>query len=234
MDIYAESQNASAWLCKSMQNIRWAEQLDEYFDEPKYLYLYRDPRDVSLSFSKAVIGEKHPYFIARQWTELQQLCLRHRQRAGEGRFFSLCYEDLIDEPRRNIERLCEFLDIEFTENMLAFHTSGEANRTAMSSDLWANLSRPIMNTNRKKYIDNMCDDDIYIVESVAGQVMDVLGYERSQVIPGEEIQFSASMVNFFRQINEIRKSERKKTASPEDIVRRRRQEQVLDRIQQRR
>jgi len=77
MDIYAESQNASAWLCKSMQNIRWAEQLDEYFDEPKYLYLYRDPRDVSLSFSKAVIGEKHPFFIARQWTELQQLCLRH-------------------------------------------------------------------------------------------------------------------------------------------------------------
>ena len=72
MDCYAERHDAEAWMCKSMQNIRWANDLNGYFDNSKFIYLYRDPRDVALSFSKAVIGEKHPYFIAEQWAEFQE------------------------------------------------------------------------------------------------------------------------------------------------------------------
>ena len=113
--------------------IRWADQLDGYFDNPKYIYLYRDPRDVTLSFTKAVIGEKHPYFIAQQWAELQRLCLRERERIGPERFFSLPYEELTSRPRELVQNLCRFLDIEFSERMLCFHQSREASRTAVRS-----------------------------------------------------------------------------------------------------
>jgi hypothetical protein len=72
MDIYAESNHARAWMCKSMQNIRWADHLNKYFGNNKYIYLHRDARDVALSFTKAVIGDKHPYFIASNGRQIQR------------------------------------------------------------------------------------------------------------------------------------------------------------------
>ena len=230
MDIYAESQQARGWICKSMQNIRWAKDLDGYFPNPKYVYLYRDPRDVTLSFQKAVIGEKHPYFIAQQWAELQRLCLAERDRVGAEHFFSVCYEDLTNNPAGVVQDLCKFLDIEFHQEMLSFHQSGEATRAAGSSDLWKNVVRPIMSQNSKKFLKEMSYEEIGIVESIAGDVMDTLGYERVYVQAGEEQQFSKAEIAQFHKQNEKLKKAKAKMADPEDIKRRKIQAKVIDEI----
>ena len=52
-DLYAESQGAKTWCCKSMANINYINDIEKHFDHPKYVYLYRDGRDVALSFSSA-------------------------------------------------------------------------------------------------------------------------------------------------------------------------------------
>lgn len=230
MDIYAESLNAKAWICKSMQNIRWASDLEGYFDKPKYVYLYRDPRDVTLSFLKAVVGDKHAYFIVQQWAELQRLCLSAGQRLGPSQVFSLCYEDLTSKPKEVVQRLCKFLDIEFNEKMLAFHESGEAKRTAASSQLWENVTQPIMSSNSKKFMKEMSEEDIRIVESVAGDVMDALGYERVFVKPGQELKFSREDIARFQEENDKRKKLLASKTDPEDRQRRQRQEKVLEEI----
>lgn len=230
MEIYAQTHNARGSVCKSMQNIRWAEQLDAYFVEPKYVYLYRDPRDVTLSFTKAVIGEKHPYFIAEQWTELQRLCLAERDRVGEERFFSVCYEELTSRPREVVEDLCDFLEIAFHESMLCFHQSREASRTAVASQLWQNLDQPIMGSNSRKFLKEMSENDIRIIESVAGDVMDRLGYARHYVRRGAEHEYTAEMIQRFAAFNERRKRETAAGTEPEDLERRRLQAQVLEGI----
>lgn len=230
MDIYAETHQSKAWLCKSMQNIRWAKELDAYFGLPKYIYLYRDGRDVALSFSKAVIGEKHVYASARQWAELQRLCLAERKRIGPDRFFSVRYEHLIREPETVLQALCDFLDITFTEEMLSYYYSSEAKQTANSSALWENVSRPIMQANSRKFMQEMSEYEIRIVESVAGDVLDRLGYERVYIMPGEEIQFSQGEIAYFEMKNEHLKQEKAATVAPQDQQRRRRQLAVLDKI----
>jgi hypothetical protein len=230
MEICAEAHGARGSVCKSMQNIRWAQELDDYFPEPKYIYLYRDPRDVALSFTKAVIGEKHPYFIAQQWAELQRLCLKERERIGSDRFFSLRYEALIDRPRDLVDALCEFLNIEFHEEMLCFHQSREASRTAVASQLWQNLDRPIMGSNSRKFLTEMSEEDIRVVESLAGDVMDQLGYERIYVNSGMENRYSAEMIDRFKAVNENRKREIAARTDAEDLERRRLQTQVLEEI----
>jgi hypothetical protein len=216
-----------------MQNIRWATQLDDYFDEAKYIYLYRDPRDVALSFSKAVIGDKHPYFVAQKWTRLQEMCLLHRKRVLDSRFFSVCYEDLTANTENVVKDLCRFLDIEFNEQMLSFHRSDEASRTAQSSDLWGNLTQPVMNNNTKKFLDAMSIEDIRTVEAVAGHVMDELGYERCYVKPHQHIEFSTTQIDHFRKLNQVSINEREKTADAEDVQRRQKQSRLLSNIKQR-
>ena len=180
-----------------------------------------------------MIGDKHPYFVAKQWTQLQELCLAQRERAGDERFFGLCYEDLTSDPKHVVQQLCEFLEISFNEDMLAFHRSDEANRTAVSSDLWSNLTQPIINGNSKKFLATMSEEDICTVESVAGHIMDELGYERHLIESGEEVNFAHDQINRYKQLNEARKQERAKNAEPEDLRRRQKQSQVLNDIEQR-
>lgn len=220
MTVYAQKQNSNAWLCKSMQNIRWARELNSYLDKPKFIYLYRDPRDVALSFSKAVIGDKHPYFVAQKWLELQELCLEAERYLKKDQFKRVCYEELTNEPERVIKDLCKFLGIQFVPAMLDFHRSNEANRTATQSTLWSNLTKPIIANNSKKFMQDMSEEHIYIIESLTGHILDKLGYQRHLVKPGQETKFTKEHIKVFHTENERLKGLMSQQTDPEDLKRR--------------
>ncbi|MBK9730817.1 MAG: sulfotransferase [Chitinophagaceae bacterium] len=227
MDIYGESNGAQAWLCKSMQNIRWADHLNQYFGNNKYIFLHRDGRDVALSFSKAVIGDKHVYCIAKQWSELQRLCLDARANLSTDRYFTVSYTELTEETESTLRNMCAFLGIEFMPEMMEFYDSQEAKNTAVASSLWENVTKPIMHHNFNKFLKEMSEADLRIFESVAGNELDELGYERAFVKKGEEMQFTAEQIAAFNAENDRRKKEQTAKTDPEDMENRRRQEQVL-------
>jgi Sulfotransferase family len=230
MDIYAKAHNATAWICKSMQNIQWANEINLYFDSPKYIYLYRDPRDVSLSFTKAVIGEKHPYFIAKQWNDLQKLCIEQMNWHGTETIFPISYESLLDNPEKIVKKLCQFLEIKFSKKMLDFHTSKEAERSAKSSTLWENLSQPIKANNSKKFMTELTTEEIKIIESVTGDVMDTLGYERAIIKKGEELRFSKEQIDIYTLENSQLKKEKSSKIDPNDLKRRKLQTGFIDKL----
>lgn len=230
MDAYAVAHGATAWLCKSMQNVHWADELNLYFNNPKYIYLYRDPRDVTLSFTKAVIGDKNPYFIAKQWTELQELCLSQINWHGTEHIFPVSYEELLKTPEKIVKNLCDFLDINFSKKMLDFHTSKEAERSAKSSSLWENLSQPIKSNNSKKFLSELSTADIKIIESIAGDVMDTLGYERALVKKGEELTFSDDDIERFAYENAAAKDAKSSQIDPADMKRRQIQTSFIKQI----
>jgi len=230
MEIYAQRHNASAWICKSMQNIRWAKELDDYLDNAKFVYLYRDPRDVALSFSKAVIGDKHPYNIATKWIQLQQLCLDAEKWLRPDQFKRICYEELTSEPEHVISDLCEFLGIPFIPNMLDFHRSGEAARTAKKSSLWSNLTQPVMAGNTNKFKKNMSEQHVRIIESLAGNIMDQLGYERYLVEVGMEEKFTRDQIAQFNAENDKGMNVMSKKTDPDDLKRRQRQLNIIQEI----
>jgi len=230
MDMYAEAHDANAWMCKSMQNIFWADDINVYFNNPKYIYLYRDPRDVTLSFTKAVIGDKHPYFIAKQWNELQKACIAQMNWHGSETIFPLSYENLLENPEKIVKELCQFLEIEFSKEMLNFHTSREAERSAKSSSLWENLSQPIKSNNSKKFMTELTTEEIKVIESITGDVMDELGYERAVIQKGEEINFTEEDIERFAQENAEAKAKNSLKIDPNDLKRRKLQTGFLDKI----
>ncbi len=233
MSEYARVHKASSWVCKSMQNIRWADEIDDHFSSPRFIYLYRDPRDVTLSFLRAPVGEKHPYFIAQKWKELQEICLHYRNKLPKTRFFSIKYEDLTSDPDSIVKSLCAFLNIEFNDSMLNFHKSTEATRSAKSSQLWENLTKPIMKSNSQKFLTGLSEKDIGIVESVAGEVMDKLGYERHSVMPDNEMHFTDQQIKEYDKKNSRAKQEFQSKLDKEDLRRRQIQEQVLEDVKSR-
>jgi hypothetical protein len=145
-NVCAEVKGAKTWCCKSLANINYVSQIEAYFGEPRYIYLYRDGRDVALSFQKAIVGEKHIYSIAKEWRATQELALMIEREIDPSRFLRVSYENLTGNPLRTAESICNFLGVPCQKSMLEFHRSDEAKRAASSSDLWVNVTHPVMGT----------------------------------------------------------------------------------------
>ena len=229
-DVMAEAWGAKTWCCKSLANIYYLPEIKDYFTDAKYIYLYRDGRDVAVSFSKAVVGEKHFYHIAKEWNEAQQLALNFRKKVPAKRFFNLSYEDLTAETEKTVRALCGFLGVAYKPSMLEFYKSGEAKRAASASNLWENVTNPVMKQNSRKFLKEAREEDIRIFESVAGSSMDSLGYERLFAKKGEEMNFGPDDIHRFDMENKRLKDEIRKHVDPADLERRSRQESVIKEI----
>lgn len=173
----AISKNAKYWCCKSMANVHYAAEMEAFGLKPKYVFLYRDGRDVACSFKKAIVGEKHIYHLARQWEKDQAACIRLKDLLPADRFYSLNYETLITDPENEIRRLCHYLDIDYSPNMLQFHGSKTSKLTAAAGEMWSNLEKPIISNNTRKFLNEFKGDDLEIFELVAGEVLEALNYE---------------------------------------------------------
>src|SRR5882672_9638115 len=211
-------------------NTYYLPEIKDYFTGEKYIYLYRDGRDVAVSFSKAVVGEKHFYHIAKEWNEAQQLALNFRKKVPAKRFFNLSYEDLTTETEKTVRALCGFLGVGYKPSMLEFYKSGEAKRAASASNLWENVTNPVMKQNSRKFLKEAREEDIRVFESVAGGSMDSLGYERLFAKKGEELEFAADDIRRFDMENKRLKDEVRKRVDPADLERRSRQESVIKEI----
>lgn len=232
-DVMAQAWEARSWCCKSLANIQYLPQIEEHFRSPRYIYLYRDGRDVACSFRKAVVGEKHFYHIAREWAAAQRLALEMRERIGPSRFISISYESLTSEPELTMRLLCKFLGVRFSPSMLEFYKSDEAKRAAESSDLWGNVAKPIMADNTRKFLRDASQDDIRIFETVAGDVLSALNYERMYVPQGTKTVFSREEIRRFDAENIRLKEEVLQRTSAEDLKRRDRQSGLILEIRDR-
>jgi hypothetical protein len=232
-DLCANQWNARTWCCKSLANIKYVDELELYFNVPKYIFLYRDGRDVALSFRKAVVGEKHIFHIARGWASVQEIALGLKDRISPARLIAVSYEELTADPVATAKRLCEFLGVSYTDGMLDFHNSEEARRAASSSALWDKLTHPVMVNNTGKFLRESSEEEISIFESVAGHVLDRLGYKRMQVQQGSELSFSVDDIIEFTVENERLKRRQLENVDKDDLKRRCLQDDLLVEIQSR-
>lgn len=230
MDLYAEAEKADRWVCKSMQNVRWIHDLERYFQNPVYIYLYRDPRDVCLSFTKAVVGEKHPYFIAKKWDELQRLCLDARDQVGNDRYYSLSYESLVKNPVHELGNLMTFLGLEYISAQQEFYHSRAAWEAAHASKLWENVEKPVTSSRIGQFRKGLTFDQIHLVETIAGETMKHLGYEPEVLSLTDPLELTPERIHEFDHTNKELKHEAIMRCEPEDLARRSYQQELLEDI----
>jgi Sulfotransferase family len=235
MDCMAERHGKPDWMCKSLANVHFLPEIEHYFGaDARYLYLYRDGRDVCLSFLKAVVGEKTAYHVARQWHTEQQLALECGRRVPASQYLALSYEELTSNPESTLQLLCRWLGIAFSPAMLAFHESDEASKTAASGKMWENVKKPVMATNTKKWLAGMSTEQVVDFESVAGQSLDELGYDLELVgQTHERRQYDGAVTSSLDAENKRRKALVKEELPPEDLAARKPQDDLLASIRSR-
>lgn len=227
-ELKASSSNAKYWCCKSMSNIHYVDTIENEGVKPLYIHLYRDGRDVALSFMKTIVGQKHIYHIAKQWKEEQDLCIQLKEKLGEDRVFSISYEELLNNSSEVLTRLCHFLSVPFSNSMLSYYNSNESHLTAESGKMWENLSHPIIKNNFNKFFKELHEDQIKIFEHIAGSTLLKLNYNRYLTINGA--YFSDDQIEKFSQENKLLKQNAVLNTSEKDRNKRKGQANLIEEI----
>ena len=117
------------------------------------------------------------YMMAVRWAR----CVAAGQHWGEvnrSQYLEVRYEDLVDEPERELRRVCRFIGEEFTTAMLTYYEENQDLQQIPPSDRGhhQNVARPLMKGNHGKWRTEMDATSRYIFEAEVGSLLRQLGY----------------------------------------------------------
>lgn len=165
---------------------RWVPFLLAGFEDCRFVYLVRDPRDMALSFLRS---PSHPGGVvagARRWRDDQAKAVEvYGFLHDSARMHLVRYEDLVARPEQTLKILCTFLSAPYAPEMLEFHQQEGTIRQAARLDNWRNLAKPVMSGNFDKWRDDLSSEQIQLVELLCSEHMKTLGYRRAYGPPAD-------------------------------------------------
>jgi hypothetical protein len=146
--------------------------LAEQFPEARFVHVVRDGRDVALSLLEVPWGVKRVEQGAMAWRR-RVLAARQAGRAlGPARYLEYRHEDLIEDPEREVRRICSFLDLKFDPAMLRYHED----RKPAKAPHMQHLAKP-PTKGLRDWRNQMKREDVRVFELLAGRLLAELGYE---------------------------------------------------------
>lgn len=173
----AQHHGAKVSMCKSLDSVHYADEIMELFDDLLFLNVVRDPRDQISSINRAIIYNFDTLLNTRLWKEAYTKATELAHKYPE-RVLTIRFEDFIENQEEVLRKICNFIDIEFLEDMLDVSKSSEASDLTHRSALWqTNMSAPIK-ANVGKFRKTLSLEEIELIETICGDMMDRYGYER--------------------------------------------------------
>lgn len=135
----------------------------EIFPQARFVHLLRDPRDCAKS-SVAIGFAGNVYHGLEPWMQAEQSWERLRSRLQPHQFIEVRYEELVMNPEKVLGRICEFIGLRFEPGMLDLSGTTYEAPSARYANQWR---------------DRMSREDIQLVETRAGYLMEARGYQRA-------------------------------------------------------
>ncbi len=151
--------------------------IDRLFPGCKFVFLVRDPRDMALSWKRASNLRGCVIRAAETWKADQSANLAlYQALADERRIVGVRYEDLVSGTQGSLEKICALLDIDFEEAMVQLDARPANWTNASSTEEWANLRKPVIQDNFRKYPGALSAAEIQFIEGTCATEMQALGY----------------------------------------------------------
>lgn len=173
---YAETKGKPRWGEKTPYNLFYIAQIVEDFPNVQIVFITRDGRDVCAEFLDASFGPTNIFAAAQLWDMGQKAVRPWRKSLSSDQWYDVSYEALVRDPVRELKKLCDFLGVDYTDDLLSFHTTETAQRRGRTKDNAA-LGHPISDKYVKRYEQELSLRDQRIFAWVAGDTMGELGYE---------------------------------------------------------
>ena len=189
-ELYAEREDKRRWGDKSPPYVRKMRRIGAVLPEARFIHLIRDGRDVALSLTEVEWGPETIPEAAKKWT--QWIAKARRQANRIEHYLEVRYEDLVTDPEPTLRQVCEFVELEFSEDMLTYHERASermsevvrefqigggplltANDRAKQHEL---VSEPPRADRLARWQNDMSAADQALFEEIAGDLLTELGY----------------------------------------------------------
>lgn len=154
------------------------------FPDAKYLHITRDYRDNILSNLKFEFGTSRKSLLAYRWKE-SIIKMNKLKEKYPNQFFTLRYEDLVEDPAQIMKSVCDILGVEYQPDILRFHEKKDEvlatfplHSLERMLKFQSNLFRPINKSAVGKWKTDLEDRDVMIADMVVGDIAEKSGYER--------------------------------------------------------
>ena len=178
-ETYATKNGKPRWGDKTPLYMQHLQLLERLFPDALWVHLVRDGRDAALSFLALPEG-----FSGKTWAQprtVAQFAARWAveidaaralgRRAGE-RYLELRYEDLVADPARELQRICEFASLPWEPEMVEY--AGKVDVSNLPEH--QRLAQP-PTPNVRNWREEMPATDARAFEDVAGDVLRSSGYD---------------------------------------------------------
>jgi len=171
--LYAQRKGYSSYFCKDNNLFDFVTDIKVELPEAKFVYLYRDRRDVIVSQTKRPLQNKSILFLSALWRDEQIKSIRYVESLKKNRdIFTLSYEGLTKNETERISELCDFLGVEFFGKKVEF-----SSKEITDIQEWQNLDKPTMKENSGKFRMELSPSQIDKIESICWNQMIWLGYQ---------------------------------------------------------
>lgn len=134
---------------KTPENVLVFSEMINLFPEARFIHVVRDPRAVIASLLEVKVRAKNKGIKPPRYTANTRAAIKHTKKCLTNGFLAskvapkkvltVIYERLVTEPEDEIMRICEFLEIEWSRNMVnpgKFEHLGEQAITVQSNEVW--------------------------------------------------------------------------------------------------
>lgn len=181
MQDYAESQGKCSWGDKTPYYTGEMEVLYQLFPRAKFIHLVRDGRDVAISQKTISWLPNSLPRIARDWKWKVTLCHKLGSILPGGQFLEVKYENLVLDTEKTLATICRFIGIEFQNGMLNYHVTASHEVPDISQQWHKNSIREPDPAKVSAWRRKMGKSDRIIFEQIAGDTLDIFGYERERL-----------------------------------------------------
>ncbi len=148
--------------------------------QAKFIHIYRDYRDNIESLMRMNFEAGIPALLAYRWKFTYRLMDQLIEKEPE-RIYRIKYESLCAEPEKYTREICNFLEIDFQEKMLDFHSFYSKNEKELKEEtakIHKNLRNPINSSRIGLWKTRLSDRQVKICDMVVGSLAEEAGYER--------------------------------------------------------
>lgn len=173
-------------------HIFYIDKLSSWFPKSKFIYMVRDPRAILLSQKNKWKAAKrwgqpsfevlrarlnyHPITQQLYWNKAAKAGEKAKQQLGDNRFHIIKFEELVEEPKLIIKQLCEYLNVNFSSEMLFINVE-------LSADAADEGKRGISKKVASRWQYKLTPSEAFISEKISNDYLRLLGYKSSNSIP---------------------------------------------------
>lgn len=174
--IYLQQHGKNRWGQKTPRFVRYGELLRTHFPGARFIHVIRDPRAVTSSLVRSEVHRTTPYHAARRWQGDVAAGLTFEQNHPHD-VLRIRYEDMVTRPETALRRVCQFLELEFFDDMLRYHEHARSAYGSYYEKIHSGLSKPVSAGAIDAWTRHLSEPDVALVEFVCGDLMERLGYE---------------------------------------------------------